>query len=77
MYEHYKHNIGDVIKANCTFRVIDNVKGDGHTNEITKEVEGKITNSTPLLVCGSIEVWYDILTDKDIVFHVREDDIIE
>ena len=77
MYSKYKHNIGETVKAMCTFNVIDNVKGDGHTNSITKEVEGVITNSTPLLVCGKIEVWYDIINDKDIVFHIKEDDIVE
>lgn len=78
----YKYDIGDTVKATCKLRVIDGKKGDGHTVEIEKEVEGKITNSCPLLVQDGggkshIEVWYDIIDPKDMVFHIKEEDVIE
>ena len=74
----YKYKLGSTVKANCTLRVVDPKKGgDGHTAEIKKVVEGKVINSSSLLVCGEMENWYTLLDDKDNVYKVVEDDVLE
>lgn len=70
----YKYQIGEHIKANAEVRVYDpQIK---HIKSIWKEVEGYISNSTPLLVCGKIEIWYTIVGKYD-VYQIKEVDVID
>lgn len=69
----YKYEIGQKIKAKAEVRVYD--PQAKHIKSIWKEVEGRICNSTPLLVCGKIENWYTVEGKYD-VYQVREADVL-
>ena len=69
----YKYEIGQKIKAKAEVRVYD--PQAKHIKSIWKEVEGRICNSTPLLVCGKIENWYTVEGKYD-VYQVREVDLM-
>lgn len=70
----FKYKIGERVKSNAEVRVYDpSIK---HIKSVWKEVEGTITNSTPLLVCGKIENWY-LLEGKYDVYNVKESNILE
>ena len=69
----YKYEIGQKIKAKAEVRVYD--PQAKHIKSIWKEVEGRICNSTQLLVCGKIENWYTVEGKYD-VYQVREVDVL-
>ena len=73
----YKYEIGSTIKAIAEVNVIDAKKGDGHTHTIEKEVIGKVIDSSSILAGGRLELWYTIKDDKDIIYRVKEIDIME